>query len=90
MIAKSISVRYLVHDVDAAIEFYTRILNFKTVMHPMPEFAILSLDDFRLFLSKPSGRSGGGQEIPDGTSQTSGGWNRISREIEDLNATVEN
>jgi predicted enzyme related to lactoylglutathione lyase len=85
--ARSVSVRYIVNDVDAAIEFYTKMLNFKVETHPAPEFAILSRDDFRFFLTKPSGRGGGGQAMPDGTPQSPGGWNRIS--IEDLDSTVE-
>ena len=61
--ARSVSVRYIVNHVDAAIEFYTKMLNFKVEMHPAPEFAILSRDDFRFFLTKPSGRGGGGQAM---------------------------
>jgi len=45
-----------VNDVDAAIEFYRKMLDFKVEMHPAPEFAILSRGDFRFFLTKPSGR----------------------------------
>ena len=52
MTEESVRVRYIVNNVDTAIEFYTKLLNFKTEMHPAPEFAILSLGDFRLFLSK--------------------------------------
>jgi catechol 2,3-dioxygenase-like lactoylglutathione lyase family enzyme len=86
---RSVSVRYIVNDVDAAIEFYTRILDFKVEMHPTAEFAILSRDDFRFFLTKPSGRGGGGQGMPDGTPQSPGGWNRISIEVDDLDSTVD-
>jgi catechol 2,3-dioxygenase-like lactoylglutathione lyase family enzyme len=87
--SKAVSVRYIVNDVDAAIEFYTKILGFRLEMHPAPEFAILSRRDLRLLLSKPSGRGGGGQTMPDGTAQCPGGWNRISIEVEDLASTVE-
>ena len=83
-----VSVRYIVNDVDAAIEFYTKMLEFKLEMHPAPEFAILSRGNFRFFLTKPSERSGGGQRMPDGTPQSPGGWNRISIEVEDLDSTV--
>jgi catechol 2,3-dioxygenase-like lactoylglutathione lyase family enzyme len=85
----SVNVRYIVNDVDAAIGFYTKMLDFKVEMHPAPEFAILSRGDLRFFLSKPSGRGGGGQAMRDGTSQSPGGWNRISIEVEDLDSTVE-
>ncbi len=87
--ARSLSVRYIVNDVGAAIEFYTKMLDFKVEMHPAAEFAILSRGDFRFFLTKPSGRGGGGQGMPDGTPQAPGGWNRISIEVDDLDATVD-
>ena len=87
---RSVSIRYIVNDVDTAIEFYTKMLDFKVEMHPAPEFAILSRGDFRFFLTKPSDRGGGGQKMPDGTSQSPGGWNRISIEVDDLDSTVDN
>lgn len=87
--AGSVSVRYIVNDVDEAIEFYTQMLDFKVDMHPAPEFAILSRDDFRFYLTKPSRKGGGGQAMPDGTSQSPGGWNRISIEVDDLDSTVD-
>lgn len=85
---ESVSVRYIVNDVDAAIEFYTRSLGFKVEMHPAAEFAMLSRGNLRLLLSKPSGRGGGGQGMADGTVQTPGGWNRIELVVEDLETTV--
>jgi len=51
----TVSVRYIVDDVDAAIAFYTRHLGFAEVMHPAPTFAMLSRGDLRLLLSAPSG-----------------------------------
>jgi catechol 2,3-dioxygenase-like lactoylglutathione lyase family enzyme len=86
---KAVSVRYIVNDVDAAIEFYSKMLDFRLEMHPAPEFAILSRGDLRLLLSKPSGRGGGGQAMDDGTVQSPGGWNRISIEVDDLAPTVD-
>jgi predicted enzyme related to lactoylglutathione lyase len=50
---------------------------------------MLLLDELRLILVRPSGRSGGGQAMSDGTIQSPGGWNRISLEVEDLDAMVE-
>lgn len=86
---KPVSVRYIVNDVDDAIKFYTTMLDFKVEMHPAAEFAILSRQNLRLLLSKPSGRSGGGQRMTDGTRQTPGGWNRFEIEVDDLESTVE-
>jgi len=83
-----VSVRYIVDDVDAAIDFYCRQLGFHEDMHPAPSFAMLSHGDLRLVLSAPSGQSGGGQAMPDGTVPEPGGWNRFQFEVEDLEATV--
>jgi catechol 2,3-dioxygenase-like lactoylglutathione lyase family enzyme len=85
----TVQVRYIVHNVDAAIEFYTTQLGFKLEMHPAPPFAMLSRGDLRLVLSAPNPSSGGGQSMPDGTKQEPGGWNRFSIEVDDLAATVE-
>ena len=85
----TVSVRYIVEDVDAAIAFYTRHLGFHEEMHPAPTFAMLSRGDLRLLLSAPSGAGGGGQAMPDGTMPQPGGWNRFSLEVSDLAAVVE-
>ena len=82
----SVSVRYIVNDVDAAISFYTEMLGFKVDIHPAASFAIISKDDFRLMLSRPGG--GGGQAMADGEVPTPGGWNRIQIAVEDLPGTV--
>ena len=84
----SVSVRYIVDDVDAAIGFYTGQLGFSEVMHPAPTFAMLARGDLRLVLSAPSGQGGGGQAMPDGTRPAPGGWNRFVLEVEDLEAAV--
>jgi catechol 2,3-dioxygenase-like lactoylglutathione lyase family enzyme len=84
----TVSVRYIVHDVDAAIAFYCGELGFTEVMHPAPAFAMLSRGDLRLVLSAPGGGPGGGQAMPDGTLPTPGGWNRFSIEVDDIEGTV--
>src|SRR5215467_14609467 len=84
----TVSVRYIVNDVDAAIAFYTSQLDFQLVMHPAPAFAMLSRGDLRLVLSAPGGGPGGGAAMPDGTLPQPGGWNRFSIEVDDLDATV--
>jgi catechol 2,3-dioxygenase-like lactoylglutathione lyase family enzyme len=84
----TVSVRYIVDDVDAAIEFYCERLGFSEVMHPAPTFAMLSRDDLRLVLTAPGGGPGGGQAMPDGTVPAPGGWNRFQLQIDDLEATV--
>ena len=85
----SISVRYIVDDVDAAIKFYCRMLGFQEVMHPAPAFAMLSRGDLRLVLSAPGGGPGGGQAMPDGTVPAPGGWNRFQLEVDDLEAMAQ-
>jgi catechol 2,3-dioxygenase-like lactoylglutathione lyase family enzyme len=85
----TVSVRYIVHDVDEAIGFYCGELGFQEVMHPAPTFAMLSHGDLRLVLSAPGGGPGGGAAMPDGTVPEPGGWNRFSLEVSDIEATVE-
>jgi catechol 2,3-dioxygenase-like lactoylglutathione lyase family enzyme len=85
----TVSVRYIVHDVDAAIGFYRDNLGFTLVMHPAPAFAMLARDDLRLVLSAPGGGPGGGQAMPDGTVPEPGGWNRFAIEVADLAKTVD-
>jgi catechol 2,3-dioxygenase-like lactoylglutathione lyase family enzyme len=85
----TVSVRYFVNDVDAAIDFYCRQLGFEEVMHPAPTFAMLSRGDLRLNLSMPGGGPGGGAAMPDGTLPEPGGWNRFSLEVNDLDGLVQ-
>jgi catechol 2,3-dioxygenase-like lactoylglutathione lyase family enzyme len=85
----TVQVRYIVHDVDAAIAFYCQHLGFHEEMHPAPAFAMLSRGALRLVLSAPNPAGGGGQSMPDGTKPQPGGWNRFSIEVGDLAQTVE-
>ena len=84
----TVSVRYIVDDVDAAIAFYCEHLGFVERMHPAPTFAMLERGDLRLALSAASGRGGGGQAMPDGTRPEPGGWNRFMLEVADLDDAV--
>jgi catechol 2,3-dioxygenase-like lactoylglutathione lyase family enzyme len=85
----TVSVRYIVDDVDRAIGFYRDQLGFEVDMHPAPPFAMLSRGDLRLLLSAPSGQGGGAQTTPDGRRPEPGGWNRFQIEVVDLAAEVE-
>jgi catechol 2,3-dioxygenase-like lactoylglutathione lyase family enzyme len=85
----TVSVRYIVDDVDAAIAFYCDNLGFTEVMHPAPAFAMLSRGDLRLTLSAPGGGPGGGQAMPDGRLPEPGGWNRFALEVSDLAGMVD-
>jgi len=85
----SVSVRYIVDDVNLAIDFYAGLLEFEVVMHPAPPFAMLKRGDLMLLLSQPSSQGGGGQILADGSSPEPGGWNRFQIEVDDLDAAVE-
>jgi catechol 2,3-dioxygenase-like lactoylglutathione lyase family enzyme len=84
----TVSVRYIVHDVDAAIAFYEQ-LGFRVEMYPASAFAMLSRGDLRLLLSAPGGGPGGGAPTPDGRLPEPGGWNRFQLEVGDLEARIE-
>jgi catechol 2,3-dioxygenase-like lactoylglutathione lyase family enzyme len=85
----TVSVRYIVDDVDTAVAFYCQHLGFEEQMHPAPTFAMLTRGDLRLLLSAPGGGPGGGQAMPDGTLPTPGGWNRFAIEVTDLADTAD-
>jgi predicted enzyme related to lactoylglutathione lyase len=84
----TVSVRYIVENVDDAICFYCEHLGFTERMHPAVTFAMLSRGDLRLVLSAPSPQAGGGQQLPDGARPEPGGWNRFLIEVEDLDGSA--
>jgi catechol 2,3-dioxygenase-like lactoylglutathione lyase family enzyme len=84
----TVSVRYIVNDVAAAIPFYTELLGFSIDMNPAPGFAMLSRGDLRLLLNRPGGGGGAGQSMPDGRTPAPGGWLRFQVEVPDIEATV--
>jgi hypothetical protein len=81
----TVQVRYIVHDVDAAMLCYRRHLGFEMVMHPAPSFAMLSRGDLRLVLSAPNPSAGGGKAMPDGSKQEPGGGHCL---VHDSHRTV--
>lgn len=84
----AVSVRYIVHNVDAAIDFYTRHLGFNVDIHPAPGFARLTRGDLNLLLNQP-GAGGAGQAMLDGTRPAPGGWNRFQIAVPDISAQIE-
>jgi catechol 2,3-dioxygenase-like lactoylglutathione lyase family enzyme len=84
----TVSVRYIVNDVEAAVSFYTEHLGFSVEMNPAPGFAVLSRGDLRLLLNVP-GTGGAGAAMPDGTRPAPGGWNRIQLQADDLTSLVD-
>ena len=85
--AEMVSVRYMVDDVDASIDFYTKHLGFTLRMTAAPAFADVARGQLRLLLSGPT--SSAGRPMPDGTKPGPGGWNRIHLIVEDIDAEVE-
>ena len=81
-----VSVRYMVADVDAAVDFYTTHLGFTVRMSAAPAFADVTRGRLRLLLSGPS--SSAGRPMPDGTVPIPGGWNRIHLIVGDIAAEV--
>jgi catechol 2,3-dioxygenase-like lactoylglutathione lyase family enzyme len=84
----TVSVRYIVDDVEQAIPFYRDRLGFELIMHPAPPFAMLQRGDLRLLLSAPNPGPGGGAAMPDGRRPEPGGWNRFAVEVSDIESTV--
>lgn len=85
----NISVRYIVDDVDAAVDFYTSQFQFEVAMRPGPGFAMLRRDELRLLLNSPGGGGGAGQSLSDGSRPEPGGWNRFQLQVDDLDSTVD-
>lgn len=81
------SVRYMIDDVAAAIEFYTRHLGFTLEHNAAPAFASVTRGRLRLLLSGE--KSSGRQSLPDGTKPVPGGWNRIELQVADVVAEAE-
>ena len=82
-----VNVRYMVDDVDAAVDFYTKHLGFTVRMSAAPAFADVTRGRLRLLLSGPA--SSAGRPMPDGTVPVPGGWNRIHLIVGDIAAEVE-
>ena len=82
----TVSVRYMIDDVPAAIKFYTTHLGFAIEKDASPAFASVTRDGVRLLLSGKT--SSGRRAMPDGREPVPGGWNRIHIQVEDLAAEV--
>ncbi|MCB0082653.1 MAG: VOC family protein [Caldilineaceae bacterium] len=82
------TVRYLVHDVDTALAFYTKWLGFELIERWGPPFAIVTKGDLKLWLSGPE--TSAAKAMPDGRKPEPGGWNRLVIEVEELDALMQN
>ncbi len=82
----TVNVRYLVDDVQAAVDFYTTYLGFALHSNQGPAFADVTRGNLRLLLSGPG--SSAGRPMPDGRRPEPGGWNRIHLIVDDIAAEV--
>ncbi|MER8521911.1 MULTISPECIES: VOC family protein [unclassified Mesorhizobium] len=81
-----VSVRYIVDDVAASIDFYVKHLGFAIERDARPAFCSVTRGDLRLLLSGPE--SSGARAMPDGRRPVPGGWNRILLVVPDLKQEV--
>ena len=84
--ADRVSVRYMVDDVAAATDFYTKMLGFEVLTQFPPAFADVARGNLRLLLSGPT--SSAGRPMPDGARPGPGGWSRIHLIVDDIEAEV--
>ena len=84
--SEMVNVRYMVDDVDEAVAFYTKFLDFEVLTSFPPAFADVKRGNLRLLLSGPT--SSAGRPMPDGVKPGPGGWNRIHLLVDDIEAEV--
>ena len=84
---ETISVRYMVDDVDKSIAFYTELLGFEVLTSFPPAFADVKRGNLRLLLSGP--KSSAGRPMADGATPGPGGWNRIHFIVDDIDSEVD-
>jgi catechol 2,3-dioxygenase-like lactoylglutathione lyase family enzyme len=82
-----VNVRYMVDDVEGAVDFYTTHFGFTLRSSAAPAFADVVRGNLRLLLSGPA--SSAGRAMPDGRAPEPGGWNRIHFIVDDIAAEVE-
>ncbi|MFW6723971.1 VOC family protein [Streptomyces sp. MAR4 CNY-716] len=79
------SVRYVVDDVEAAVDFYTTHLGFSVRMNASPAFADVIRGPLRLLLSGPA--SSGARATP--ADAATAGRNRIHLIVDDLDTEID-
>ena len=84
---ETVSVRYMVSDVEESVAYYTKFLGFELLTNFAPAFADVKRGNLRLLLAGPT--SSAGRPMPDGTTPEPGGWNRIHLIVDDLVTEVD-
>lgn len=78
--------RYIVANVDQAVDFYCRFLGFAVEKQFGPAMAIVRRDDISLWLAGPP--SSAARPMPDGRIPEPGGWARLVLTVERLDEVV--
>ena len=87
MATEHVNVRYMVDDVQASVDWYTKHLGFNLLSNAAPAFADVERGSLRLLLSGE--KSSAGRPMPDGARPAPGGWNRFELVVDDIEAEVE-
>jgi predicted enzyme related to lactoylglutathione lyase len=78
--------RYIVNDVEQAVQFYVDVLGFRLAQKFGPAMAIVVRDDLSLWLAGPL--SSAAQPMPDGSRPQPGGWSRIVLKVKDIESDM--
>ncbi len=87
MATQHVNVRYMVNDVQASVDWYTKHLGFSLLSNAAPAFADVERGALRVLLSGE--KSSAGRPMPDGVKPAPGGWNRFELVVDDIEAEVE-
>ena len=86
MSESQVNVRYMVDDVQAAVDWYAGHFGFSVIL-ASPAFGAVERGPLRLLLSGPA--SSAGRAMPDGLQPEPGGWNRFQVIVDDIAAEAE-
>lgn len=84
--AQLVNVRYMVRDVQEAVDWYAGHFGFSVIL-ASPAFGSVERGGLRLLLSGRA--SSAGRPMPDGAQPEPGGWNRFQVIVDDIAVEVE-